>query len=280
MSQHEQTYSASSSAAALPKVLRAMARGMIESPYMAYRLVVKDVKATYSKSAFGMVWDLVDPLVLGIVFYTLRKNNIIDVGELTMPYALYVIYGLLMYATFSESLIASTEMLTRSKGLLSQLKVSPEALILSVLFRVLFNSSFRIVVILGFSLALGAYSMVGFVKFVLLYGTIILAGISIGLALAPFHTIYNDVGRLARIVITPLRYVSPVMWPIPNAGVFAVVNLINPITPILNNLRLLATSNEAAELVGFSVRCGIYGVLFLAAWLMFHLAVPVLADRA
>lgn len=280
MTNHHQVYSAESSALHLRRVFVSMFRGMVESPYPAYRLAKKDIKAAYAKSAFGMVWDLIDPLVLGLVFWVLRRGNVIDFGEMSMPYPIFVIYGMLIYSTFSESLTASVTMLSRSKGLLSQLKLRPEALVLSVVFRVLFNSIFRIIVMLGFSIALGAFSAVGFAKFLALYGTIILAGMSIGIFLAPFHTIYNDVGRVTGIVLTPYRYLTPVLWPIPNTGLFVWVNLLNPISPILSDLRLLATSNEMHEMAGFGARCGIFSVIFLVGWFIFHLAIPVLADRA
>ena len=45
---------------------------------------------------------------------------------------------------------------------------------------------------------------------------IILAGMSFGFFLAPFHAIYSDVGRVVRIVLNPLRYLSPVIFAFPH----------------------------------------------------------------
>ena len=261
-------------------VLRAMWAGFISSRYSAYRLARKDIRAMYTKSALGVAWDLFDPLVLGIVFYFLRRTDVLAIGEIPMPYGLFVIYGLLMYATFSESLLASVDLLRQSKGLLSQLKLAPEAMIMSIVYRMGFNSIFRIVVMVGFSIALGEFSIGGFFVFLGLYGALILSGMSVGLLLSPFHAIYNDVGRFCRIILTPFRYVSPVLWPIPNVGAFFWLNFFNPIGPFISDLRLLATTGAMQEMTGFAVRLGIYGLLFFVACYVFRVAVPIIVDRA
>ncbi len=281
-------YSAESSVRQPGQVFRAMFRGVLQSRYMAYRLCVKDVRAEYAKSAFGLLWDFVDPFIFASIFF-FNEARIISPGAMTMPYAVFVIYGLLLYQTFSESVTMSLDMMKRSKTILTHLKLPPEALILSVFYRVLFNSAFRIMVMLIFSLVLlgkavedgqSAFSMVGFVKFVLCYPVLILAGMSFGVFLAPFSVIYADVGRVARILLTPLRYASPVLYTLPTAFPFNWISIINPIGPFIENLRSLATSDTVTDLPGIAIRCSVFLVVFSAGWLIFHLAVPVLAERA
>jgi len=282
-------YSAESSVRNPRLVLRDMIRGLLRSRYMAYRLCVKDVRAEYAKSAFGILWDFVDPFVFASIFYFLAKIRVLNPGELGMPYAVFVIYGLLLYQTFSESVTMSLDIMKRSKTILTHLKLPPEALILSVFYRVAFNSTFRIVVILIFSLALSAtaakdgqttFSIFGFMKFVACYPLLIFGGMSFGIFLAPFNAIYADVGRITRIVLTPLRYASPVLYAMPTAFPFNWISIINPIGPIIQNLRSLATSDTVTDLPGIAVRCAVFLVVFSVGWLIFHLAVPVLAEKA
>ena len=145
-------YSADAEMSQWRDVIRAMLRGMMRSRYIAYRLAVKDIKAEYARSAFGMLWDFVDPLVLGLIFYCLAKMRLINSDNYEMPFALYVVYGLLLYQTFCDSILLSVDSIHRSKAILTHLKLAPEAMILSVFFRVLFNSTFRIAIMLAFSL--------------------------------------------------------------------------------------------------------------------------------
>lgn len=266
-----------------------MARGLLQARYMGYRLAVRSIKARYAKSAFGLVWDLIDPLVLGLIFYTLMVQRVIQPGSMPMPYATFIIFGLLLYATFLEALTQALDIFTNSRGLLAQIKMPPEALLISVVLVVAFNSVFRVIIMLGFSLALehyatdhhvASFSLPGFLKFVVLYPTVILAGMSIGLFLAPFNAIYSDVGRVTRIILTPLRYISPILWPLPSTGLFASMAYFNPIAPIVGDLRLLAATNTMATPGAYFGWCGGLAVLFLLAWYLFHVSVPVLAARA
>lgn len=271
------------------QVLPAMVRGMMQSRYMALRLVVKDIKSDYSKSQFGLIWELIDPLVLGLIFYSLMRTRVINPGDTGMPYAIFIIYGLLMYATFSESVMRMVTLVKNSKSLLSQLKLPPEALILSVLFRIAFNCFFRLAVMLFFSLlmrgsalenGLSAFSPLGFLKFVALFPSVILTGAAIGLFCAPLNAIYSDVGTALRIGLGPYRYLSPVLWPLPLTGIWAYVHAASPISPLFLDLRTLATANTMHYPEAVFLRIGVFGLLFLFAWFVFHVSIIVLSEKA
>lgn len=280
----------------LIRVFGEMIDGMLKSRYVAYRLVVKDVRADYSKSAFGIIWDFVDPLVLGSIFYLLMKIGIVRPGGPAMPFAVFVIYGVLLYETFSESILLSLNIIQRSKNILTHLKVPPEALILSVAFRVLFNSIFRIAIMLAFSLALhstaaeqgeSAFDPLGFLQFLIFFPMMIVAGLSVGVFLAPFNAVYSDVGRFVKVVLVPLRYATPVFYTLPEKADHPILQTLldiahtwNPVAYLLVNLRMLATSGALIEIPATLLCCALFGVLFLVGWLVFHLAIPVLAERA
>lgn len=253
-----------------------MAQGMRHGRYTAYRLALKDVKGDYAKSVFGLLWDLADPLVFGAIFYFLMVAGIIKPGNLSIPYPLFVTYGMLLYLTITEAWLASLRLFQTSRSLLAQVKIPPEALILSVFFRVSFNSLFRILVLVVFSLTMNAFSPLGFLKFLCCYPLLILAGMALGLVLAPFNAVYSDVDRAVRLIILPLRFASPVFFVIGSAKLIA----INPIAVLITNLRDVATSGHfynLATLGGWSIGLG---ALFLFGWFVFHLSVPVLAERA
>lgn len=270
-------------------VLRAMARGIIRSRYMALRLVVKDIKSDYAKSQIGMAWELIDPLVLGFIFYSLKRTNVINPSETDMPYSIFIIYGLLMYATFVESVMRMVTLVKSSKPLLTHLKLPPEALILSVFYRIAFNCFFRLVVMLVFSLmlsrsaladGLSAFSFVGFLKFLVLFPSVILIGSAIGLFFAPLNAIYSDVGTAIRIGLGPYRYLSPVLWPLPVTGAWAWLHATNPIAPLFLDLRMLATNNVMHYAIPVFARCALFGMVFLFAWFIFHISLTVLSEKA
>jgi len=275
-----QVYSAESRVRNFPEVLRAMASGLIRSRYVAYRLARKDIVSQYSKSALGFLWDFAYPLVLGVVFYFLRSGNVFSTGDTGMPYSAYLIFGLLMYQSFVNATMMSVNLLQSSRGLITQQKLPPEALLVSVFFRVGFFSLFRIAVMLFFGIVTGAFSLLGSVGFVAGYPVLILAGMAIGVFLAPFNAIYKDVGRFVGMVLVPLRFISPVLFVLPETPVFQWVNSFNSFSLIMVNLRAAATGVPFDDLGLTAVHCGVLFFVGLVGWFMFHVSVPVLAERA
>jgi len=273
-------YSSESRARHFGAVVREMARGLGRSRYVAYRLARKDIKTAYATAMLGVVWDLLDPLVLATIFYLLMKQRVINGGEMGMPASVFVVYGMMLYQTFCDALMQGLDVMGRSKNLLSHLKLPPEALILSVLYRAGFNSIFRLIVMLSFSLFPGAFSLIGFAKFLAAFPTIILAGVAVGIFLAPFNVIYSDVGRFVRLILVPLRYLSPVLYTFSATSPLGRAQSLNSIGMILDNLRLLATSNACHNLALTAGHCAGFLVIGLIGWFIFHLSIPILAERA
>jgi ABC-type polysaccharide/polyol phosphate export permease len=130
-----------------------------------------------------------------------------------------------------------------------------------------------------FSLFTGAISIYGFILFLLAYPVLILAGMSVGVFLAPFNAIYRDVGRFVSMVLIPLRFASPVIFPLAGTA-FAVTRFVNPFWTLVDNLRLLATNGVLTEPWLLSIHLLFFAVVGLVGWFMFHVSVPILAERA
>lgn len=261
-------------------VLREMLRGLRRAPYISYRLALRDVRSTYAKSVFGFLWDLLDPLVMGAVFYTLMRSRVLSPGDISIPYSVYVIYGLLLYQCFADAAITTTGLVRNSAALLNQLKLPPEALLLSVFFRILFMSLFRIAVMVFFSVVSGAFSWTGLPMFLLCYVVIIVAGMCWGVFLAPFNAIYNDVGRALGVVLLLLRYASPTLFALPKTGAWIWLYKLNPIAALLDNLRLLATTGAPGHGYLIAAHLAVFLCIGLVGWFIFHVSIPVLAERS
>ena len=257
-----------------------MIQGIFGAHYVAYRLARKEIKESYATSAVGILWDLLDPLILAGIFYYLMQTRLISTEGMSMPPSVFVVYGMMLYFTYTEALMLSVNLMGRSKNLLTHLRLSPESLILSVVYRVGFNSLFRIVVMFFFSVLAGSFSPIGFAKFIALFPLIIFWGMVPGTLLAPFNVIYNDVGRVVALIIFPLRFLAPVIYVIPANTLLAKLQIINPVTMILENLRSVAVNNTFVDLPVTFIHFGILIILGLVGWFIFHISVPILAGRS
>jgi ABC-type polysaccharide/polyol phosphate export permease len=261
-------------------MFRDMAQGMFHSRYVGYRLARKNIKDSHAASALGSLWDLLDPLILAGIFYYLMQTKLISTDGLGMPVSVFVVFGIMLYVTYTDSLLLSLELMSHSKNLLTHLKVAPEALIISVAYRVGFNSIFRIIVMLFFSIVAGVFSPIGFLKFMVLFPLIIVWGMAPGILLAPFNVIYNDVGRFVRLTILPLRFLAPVIYAIPADTLLGKLQVINPVTMILDNLRSVAVNNTFIDLPMTLLHLAIVLVVGFFGCCIFHIAIPILAERS
>ncbi|MCC6143953.1 MAG: ABC transporter permease [Candidatus Hydrogenedentes bacterium] len=280
MSKTIQIYSAESKVRKADDVIRDMARGLVKGRYIAYRLARNNIAGEYSRSLLGFFWDFADPLVLAIIFYILRQGKVFSTGETNMPYAVYLIFGLLMYQSFVNATMWTINVLNQSRNLITQQKLPPESLLLSVFLRAMFFAIFRIAVMLLFALFLGSYSAIGMIKFLLAYPVLILAGMSIGVFLAPFNAVYRDVGRFVGMILVPLRFISPVLFVLPKTPVYEAINSVNSFALIMMNLRSLATLNTTEYLGLTMIHCAVLFLFGLVGWFIFHVSVPVLSERA
>lgn len=272
-------YTAESRVKELKALIREMLYGFVSGRYLAIRLFVKEIKSDYSRSKFGVLWDFLEPIILAIIFISLQRGKVINSGDITIPYSVYVVYGLLLWQTFSESITSSIDIIQRSKNLINQVKFPPESLILTVAIKVGFNSLFRIVVMLLISTFMNSISVKGFVLYVFLFPSIILVGMAIGIFLAPLNVIYSDIGKCVRVFLRPLMYASPVLWVALPFSMLGVFNSFNPVGIVLSNLRSLATQGVFISEMAFLVTISSSFILIILSWFIFHLSIPILNDK-
>lgn len=253
-------------------------RNVKNDRYIAYRLAKKDIKSKYSKSYIGLIWDFLEPVSLATVFIFLHKSKFINTDDLTMSYSIFVIFGLLMWQIFNDTLLQSIDIVNRSKTLLSQVNVSAEALVMSIVFRMSFNSIFVILAIALFSFVTSTFDPIGMIQFVLLFPLIILAGLAMGLILTPFNTLNSDVGSFVKILLRALFFTSAILFPIPKEGMLSIIGSYNPLVYLFENMRYIGLGYDT-HMIGFlSVIIGTLTLLSIA-WYIFHLSLKLLVER-
>ena len=70
-----------------------------------------------------------------------RNANVINISETNLPYAAYVMLSMMLWQTFTESLMAPITALQQTKPMLAKVNFLREALLLAKVGEVLFNFS-------------------------------------------------------------------------------------------------------------------------------------------
>ncbi len=273
------TYRAKSSSRSVAMTLRSMFGGLRLKNYVGYRLFAKDIRADYSRTLGGMLWDFVEPLAFVMVFVYLKRSQTLVIQDMVMPYTLYVAVGMLLWQIFNESIKLPLAAMQRAKPILKNMNVAPESLIFSTAYRIVFNAFFGVVVMFGFCLAYDFYSPRGMALFLLMLPALMVTGLSIGFLLAPFNVIYNDVGKLVNIILRPLMFVSGTIFPISKSGSFALLHTCNPALVMIDGLRTTLTIGTLPSAKVFAAFTIGHLALFLVAWYLFHVAFRMVSDK-
>ncbi len=279
MGQQVRTISAASVVRRPSQLVKEVSRGAREGRYLAWRLFRRDLTSEFAGTGFGWLWNFADPLVLAGVFMVLRGGNVIGIEHIGMPFAVYVVFGLSLLQAFTEGLTQPLKVLGKSRQLLTQVQVPPEALLLATMLRLIFDSLCYVPVLLIMSVLMDAWSVAGFATFVLLLPCMSLLGMAISIPLIPLNAIYQDIGRFLGTLNRPLIFLCPTFYrPGQDAGIMATINDWNPIAILMNQLRSLAVNGHIPNLqfVGIVVAA----LLLVAVGVVFfRLSLPLLIDR-
>ena len=246
---------------------------------LTWRLVVRNISATYRQSVLGVLWLFVPPLVTAGIWIVLNSQRVIDVGKTAIPYALYVLVGNLVWQGFSQSIAAPIQAVTKEKSTLTKLNFPREAL-LAAGFVGLYINAFVPMLLL---LPMLPYFQVPFTWTLLVapfaLALALLVGFAVGVLLTPIGLLYQDIGRGIPVLTRFWFFVTPVVYPMPTSGTMARLLAWNPATPLVAVTRDLFTS-QPPQLLGHFALYAALGLLALIFGLfVYRLAMPHIIER-
>lgn len=187
--------------------------------FILQQLVSKDFKLKYRRSVLGVVWSVLNPLlmmaVMTLVFSNLFRFNI-------EHFPLYLILGSTLFTLMSDATSGAMSSIIDASSLLKKVRIKKWVFPLErVLFSVV-NFGLSLVAVLGvmaffmiFGDASGRLAFPGASMLMLpvLLAYVVMFCVGLGLALAALSVFFRDVMHLWSVVITAWNYLTPVFWP-------------------------------------------------------------------
>lgn len=261
------------------RLLAAMWRDLRASRELAWRFFVRDISAKYRQSMLGFFWAFAPPIIMGWVFITLRSNGVVDFGETNIPYPVFVLVGTVLWQLFTESLTTPLRTITAERTLLAKLNFPREALVLSSIYMVLVQMLIKLVVIAGVFVVFEVQATWGLLLAPLAMFMLVLLGICLGLLLTPLGMLYSDIAISLPVAIQFFFFLTPVVYPPPTSFPLSLIAEVNPVSHLLVGARELLVLGTISNMMGFLCVSGItLGILFFA-WVLFHIALPIVIER-
>ena len=256
-----------------------MFEDLLASRELAWRLTVRDINAQYRQTALGILWAFILPLVNTVTWVFLNKSGVVRIEGTALPYTLHVLSGTMLWSIFVDAANAPLNGMTEAKQILAKVNFPREALILSGVYKTLFNGAIKIALVFVVMLTMGI--MPGWPTLLFPFGvlSLVLAGTLVGVLLAPLGVLYRDIGKSIPLLMQFAMYLTPVVFVMPTTGWASVIFKANPITPLLLASRDWLTGSWPDSLGYFLiVNIVVLGGNFLA-WIAFRVAMPILIER-
>ena len=204
-------------------------------------LMARDIKIKYRRSVLGVLWTLLNPLlmmvVLSVVYSNLFKFDIEN-------FPLYLLSGQVIFNFYSDATTNSMTAILNSASLIKKIYVPKYLFVLSRICSSVINflAAFLAMIIVMLALRVDFHYTVflAFVPVLLL----IIFSLGIGLILSAITVKFRDVMHLYSVFVTVLMYLTPVIYPMSILPDWlAVIVNANPLTNYLTMFRDVMMNN-------------------------------------
>lgn len=209
-------------------------------------LVARDIKIKYRRSVLGVLWTLLNPLlmmiVLSVVFSNLFRFDIEN-------FPLYIMSGQVIFNFYSDSTTNSMSAIINNAPLIKKIYI-PKYLfvfsrVISSIINLFASYSALIIVMLAMRAEMHWTILLSWIPLILL--TIFSLGI--GLLLSAVTVKFRDIMHLYSVFITALMYLTPVIYPMSILPSWLEkIVLLNPITNYLIMFRNCMLNNTCLSL--------------------------------
>jgi lipopolysaccharide transport system permease protein len=224
----------------------------------------RDVRVRYKQTVFGVLWAVLQPLLLMVVFSVLFSRAI-EVPTGGIPYPVFAYCALLPWTLFAQAVNAASSSLVGNSSLVS--KVFFPRLVLPVAVAAAFLVDF----VIAFFILLGlmVYYDLPFLGTMLLVIPLtlltLLTALSIGVWLSAINVRYRDVQYAIPFLVQVLLFLSPVAYGayvVPDS--WQLVYSLNPMVGILGAYRWailgVSPSPGVALAIGMGVTFGMSAI--------------------
>lgn len=174
-------------------------------------LVSKDFKLKYRRSALGVLWSVLNPLlmmiVLTAVFSTVFRFQIEN-------FALYLILGQTLFGLMSDATSGAMSSIIDSASLIKKIRINKILFPLEKVAFALVNFVISLIAVVAVMLFFQVAPTLNFLFLPLLLVYVFVFSLGLGLLISALSVFFRDVMHLWSVVLTAWTYATPLFYPI------------------------------------------------------------------
>jgi lipopolysaccharide transport system permease protein len=226
---------------------------------LSFSLAVAKFKTRNEGSYLGILWYLIEPLLLFVLILFVRGAAFSDVGIDNYP--IYLIIGLLTLQFFSKSTTSSLKEVEENKNYIKNMKISHESLVISDVLRMIFSHFFEFIILIVLMVVFGGYFF-GVIFYPLVFFSYVLFILGVCFLFAVIGAFIKDLSNIWSIFTMLLLFASPIFYSVEKGSLLYKLNLFNPIFHYANALRDILISGQVPALINI-VALILFPLLFI-----------------
>ena len=180
--------------------------------YVVRQLVTKDFKLKYRRSALGVAWSVLNPLLMMVVQAIVFTKLMVRADANIPNFPIYLILGNTAWALMSDGTRQGMESIIHAASLLKKVRINRWVFpVQKVLFAVV-NYSFSMIAVALVMLFFGWYPSIYilYLPLAIFYLAVFCTGLS--LLLSALAVYFRDVIHLWSVVLTAWMYLTPLFY--------------------------------------------------------------------
>ena len=179
--------------------------------YLLTSLVRRDLKSRYKNSVLGILWSLLNPLALMIVFTLVF--TVLSQGGTQRQHAVFLLTGLLPWNFFSGTMMVGTTSIVGNSLLIKKVYFPRELLPASAMLSNFVNFLISLLILVFFIYAYRIGLTIHALWVVPLVITQMLFSMGLILALSAITVYYRDVLMILDVVLLAWFFMTPIFYP-------------------------------------------------------------------
>jgi len=227
-----------------------LARSVLINGFILRSLVRNEILARYSKTMLGVVWSLINPLVM-ILIYSFVFGVIFEVrfgrsaGTTEIPYGIVLFSGLLLHVFLAETLMRAQGIILENPNYVKRVIFPLEMLPLSILLANVIQAGIALLVLMAVILIAGFSIPLTALLLPVVWAPLVLITLGLAMIVASLGVFVRDISQVLGFLMTILMFGSSILFPadmLPEA--LRPWLLLNPLTIIVDQTRAVLLWGE------------------------------------
>jgi len=256
---------------------------LVQYRELFYFFTWRDVKVKYKQAALGIVWAIIQPLIMMVMFTLIFSKALNVKSDDGIPYPVFALSGLLIWNIFSNGLLASANSMVNNANIIKKIYfprlVIPMSAILTVLVDFLFALIIYAVILIYYHQSVNVLKLLFYLPLSILITVITTFGV--GTFLAALNVKYRDFQYVIPFMIQFLLFANPVLY---SAKAFTnpAITWIMRCNPIASAIQLNRSifANAAVDWIAVALSSGVALLLLLIGIYTFRKTEAYFADLA